>query len=201
MQRHPMKSLQSAPRHAWSGLWLVGCALLMATTGLPAADSAATIEYKVKGAYLFNFARYIEWPAAAQPQAGSPFIIAIMDGREAAPVLEQLFAGKKIDGRPVQVRAVVGGLVPRDAQILLVTRSAGREPEEIRAALGNAPTLLVGETEQFAERGGIIGFVREDDNVRLTLCLENAAAAGLRISAKLASVAKPVKCRGRDPVP
>jgi hypothetical protein len=175
------------------------CALLFLNVGVRAADSAAATEYKVKGAYLFNFARYVEWLDSALPQADSPFIIAVLDGGDAAPVLEQLFAGRKLDGRPVQVRSVAGGPMPRDAHILLVTRTANRTPEEIRAALGTAPTLLVGETEQFAERGGMIGFVHENDSVRLTLCLEHTAAAALKISAKLATVAKSVKPRSPAP--
>ena len=63
----------------------------------------------------------------------------------------------------------------------------------MRAALGSAATLLVGETDQFAEHGGMIGFVREEDAFRLRLNLESATNTNLKISAKLASVATLVK--------
>jgi hypothetical protein len=158
-----------------------------------AAADAAGLEYKVKGGYLFNFAKFVEWPTQALPAADSPFIIAVLDGGEAAPVLEQVFAGKNVAGHPVQVKTVSATSLPKDAHILLVTRAADKSPEQVREALGATPTLLVGETEQFAERGGIFGFVREEDSIRLTLCLEHATAAGLKVSSKLASVAKAVK--------
>jgi hypothetical protein len=76
-----------------------------------------------------------------------------------------------------------------------VTRAAGKTPEEIREVLAAAPTLVVGESDQFAERGGAFGFVREDESIRLVLCLEHAAEAGLKVSAKLANVARPVKSK------
>lgn len=175
-------------------LLLGGLLPLLASVAGQGAESAA-LEYKVKAGYLFNFAKFIDWPASALPAADTPFVIAVLDAGEAAPVLEALFAGKNVNGHPVQVKAVSAASLPKDAQILLVTRAAGKTPEEIREAMGDAPTLLVGETEQFAERGGAIAFVREEESVRLTLCLEHTASAGLKVSAKLSNVAKAVKSK------
>ncbi|MGH7957935.1 MAG: YfiR family protein [Opitutaceae bacterium] len=62
--------------------------------------------------------------------------------------------------------------MPKDAHILLVTRAAGIAPERIREAPGSAPTLLIGETEQFAERGGSVAFVSDRQSIRMTLCPE-----------------------------
>jgi hypothetical protein len=173
-----------------------GACLLSARAA--ATPEAAALEYKVKAGYLFNFAKFVEWPAGSFPSAGSPFIIAVLDGGEAFPVLEQLFAGKNVNGRPAQVKHAAPAALPKDAHILLVTRAAGKTPEEIREALGAAPTLIVGETEQFAERGGAITFVREEESVRLMLCFEHATENGLKVSAKLSSVAKSVKPKRKN---
>ncbi len=185
------------PRRAWLralAAWL-GWLLIPAT--LVAADSVPGLEYKVKAGYLYNFARFVEWPAAAFPSADSPFVIAVMDGGEAFPVLEQILAGKTVNGRPVKVVASQGAL-PTNAHILLVTRKADKTPEEIRAAVASRFTLTVGETDQFAERGGAVAFVREGESVRLTLCLEHASENGLKVSAKLSNVAKSVKSRSKN---
>jgi hypothetical protein len=88
--------------------------------------------------------------------------------------------------------------LPKDAHILMVTRAAGLPPEEIRAALGSAPTLLVGESEQFAERGGAIAFVLEDQKIRLTLCRAHARETGLKVSAKLSTVARSVRASRKN---
>lgn len=177
-------------------------ALLALAGWLPPRAAAAgeemALEYKVKTGYLFNFANFVEWPAAALPGPGSPFVIGVLDGGEALPVLQALLAGKTVNGHPVQVRALSAERIGRGLHIVFVTRSAGVSPAEIEAALGGAATLLVGETERFAERGGMVGFVREGDNIRFQLNLERVAQAGLKASAKLASVARLVTTR-REP--
>jgi hypothetical protein len=178
-----------------SGLLACLCVLCPAAFNAAAAEPSAALEYKVKAGYLFNFAKFVEWPASAFPATNSPFVIAVLDGGEASPVVEQVLGVKEIDGHRVQVRAVSATSLPRNAHILLVTRAAGKTPEEIRDALNGAATLVVGETEEFAERGGVFGFVRDNENVRLTLCLEHAARAGLKVSAKLSSIARPVKSK------
>lgn len=177
--------------------WLGVCAGALALLCMPmlaqAADSAAALEYKVKAGYLFNFARFIEWPAACLPASDSPFVIGIIDDSEALPVVRSLLEGKKVDGHPVQIKALNANQIGRDIHILLVTRAAGKSPEEIRTAMDGAFTLLVGETEDFAERGGMVGFTREEDRIRISLNLDRATEAGLRVSSKLSSVAKMVK--------
>ena len=182
-------------RRAWLGAVVSALALLVVPLVAGAADSAAVLEYKVKGGYLFNFAKFIEWPATCLPAPDSPFVIGVLDDGEALPVVQALLEGKKVNGHPVQVRAVTADQIGKDVHILLVTRAAGKSPEEIKLALGGAATLLVGETEQFAERGGMVGFTREEESIRLSLNLERATEAGLKVSSKLSNVARLVKTK------
>lgn len=179
----------------WFGAvtWICALAFLCARPGLWAGEAPLVLEYKVKAGYLFNFARYVEWPAHAFSAPDSPLVIAVEDPNNARVILEQTLAGKAVDGRPVHVVPWAGsGLSPKP-HILWTTRAAGRTPEEVRKSLGNAPTLLVGDTRDFAERGGMIAFVEEEGRIRLTLCLEHASRAGLKVSSRLATVARTVK--------
>jgi hypothetical protein len=191
----PHQASKVGRRSTWLAAIATAFACAVAGQGARTDDLGAAPEYKVKGGYLFNFAKYIEWPMDPATTPGTPFVIAVLDAGEAAPVLKQLLVGKDIGGRPVSVRAVAGSPLPKDAQILFITRLAGHSPEEIRVALGSAPTLLVGETDEFAERGGAIAFVVEQNTVRLTICLEHAATQGLKVSARLSSVAKSVRAK------
>ena len=160
-----------------------------------AAEPGTELEYKVKAGYLFNFARFITWPAKAFASTNSPFVIGVLDAGEASPVLRSLLDGKKVNGRPVEVRSVFAEAIGTNLHLLLITRAAGRTPDELRKFTGSAPILMVGETDQFAERGGMIGFVREDEAIRFTLNLERATEAGLKVSAKLSTVGKVVKTK------
>jgi hypothetical protein len=180
--------------------------LLLAATllvGRPAAlratESANPLEYKVKAGYLFNFAKFIDWPEAAVPPGNGPILIGLLDRGEALALIQPLLEGKQIHGRPVQIRPVEPDRLGRGLHILLVTRTANVAPETLAARLQGTPTLLVGETEDFARRGGMIGFVHEEESIRFTLNLQRAAEAGLQVSAKLASVARVVTPPGKAP--
>jgi len=157
------------------------------------AANAAMLEYKVKAGYLFNFAKFIEWPAQSLPLPNSPFVIGVLDNGDAFALLQSLLEGKMVDGHPLEVRRVEANALDSDLHILLVTRSAEQSPHAIRAALGKSATLVVGETEKFAERGGMLGFVREKEVIRINLNLEQTAAVGLKVSSKLATVAMVVR--------
>ena len=184
--------------------WLLACWLPFATrwslAPVAAAEPNPAPEYKVKAAYLANFVRYVDWPACSFPTTKSPVVIGVLDAGEALPALQKYLDGKTVEGHPVILKAIVGKQIGsvNPWHILFVTRQAEKIPEELRTALGDSPTLLVGETEQFAERGGAVGFVLENESVRLTLCLENATEKGLKVSAKLSGVAKAVRPKTRN---
>ncbi len=61
---------------------------------------AAALEYKIKAGYLFNFARFIQWPPASVPETNSPLVIGILDGGEAFPVVTAQLDGKTVRRPP-----------------------------------------------------------------------------------------------------
>ncbi len=162
-------------------------------TNASAAQPDASLEYQVKAGYLINFARFVEWPASALPQKDSPFVIGVLDRNDTGPAMKAIvgvLGGRPVNGREVKVVAVSAETKATQVHILFVTRLAQKNPEELHALVAKTPILLVGETDQFAERGGAIGFTREGENIRLNLNLARANQAGLKVSSKLASVAR-----------
>lgn len=158
-----------------------------------ASAEPVVYEYNVKAGYLYNFARFVEWPATAFATPTSPFVIGVLDAGEAAPLIKSLLANKQVENRPVIVKSVTLPDIGRDLHILFVTRAARTSLKELAPLLAGASTLVVGETDHFAEQGGALEFSREGDSIRLNLNLESAMDAGLKISAKLSNVAKRVK--------
>ena len=173
---------------------LLAIVVASASLGLTTLGSEGSqLEYKVKAGYLYNFAKLVEWPAAMLPAPDSPFVIAVLDGGEALPVVKALLEGKALNGHAVHVKSAPAGSIERDVHILFVTRAAKETPEEIEVALGGAATLLVGETDGFAQRGGIINFVMVDSSVKFEA---NPAAAGrshLTLGSQLLKLAIVVK--------
>ena len=154
------------------------------------------VEYRIKAAYLFNFTKFVDWPPTAYAAAGSPFVIGVVDpvGTTAAIVASTLQGKTTPDGRTIEVRRFLSLTAEiATCQQLFITRASGIDPISASTALANAPVLLVGETEGFAEQGGVIGFVLSGDSVHCDVNLAGAQRAGVKLSGRLGSVARLVR--------
>ena len=85
------------------------CIALLVASGAGAADDEANLEQRVKAAFLYQFAGYVEWPPAAFPEAGSPVTIAVLGAEQLAAELAQVTTGRTVGGRPVSVKRVKPG--------------------------------------------------------------------------------------------
>ncbi len=149
----------------------------------------------MKAGYLYNFAKFITWPETTLIKPDSPFIIGVIDNGEVLPILASVLSGKTVNDHPVRVIAITANQVDAGVHILFVASSIRKSPEDIQAAWGHTTALLVGETDQFAEQGGMVGFIHEENRIRLSLNLERTTQAGLKVSSRLASVANLVKSK------
>jgi hypothetical protein len=165
--------------------------LLVASSLASLAPAQTGDEYQVKGAFVFNFAKFIEWPPEAFKAPSDSLVICVLGQDQIAGALRELVRRSSINGRPGSVRQLAAGQPVEGCHILFVGSS---QSKRFRATSGNpAWTLLVGETPGFAASGGIINFKLEDGRVRFEI---NAAAAEreqFHISAKLLSLAQIVK--------
>jgi hypothetical protein len=160
---------------------------------LEAADSPAASEAQVKAVFLFNFAKYVEWPAAAFPNATAPITIGVMGTNPFGDNLEHVVEGKAINGRPFVIKHYAADSEVSGCQILFIGHSEASRMGAILAKASALPILTVGEDEAFARNGGIIDFVLKNGNVRLEIDLAAAKKAGLTISSRLLAVADVVK--------
>ncbi|MSU56959.1 MAG: YfiR family protein [Pedosphaera sp.] len=164
---------------------------------LPHAPGAedTSLEYKVKAGFLYNFAKFVEWPSNSLPASNSPIVIGVFADDPAAPVLKQALDGKMVNGRSLIVKSLSETAALSTCHIFFLSRARQDRLKDVLGQVNAAPILTVGEMDQFAQRGGVINFVRADDSFRFEVNLEVAEKAGLKISAKLANMATIVKTR------
>jgi len=159
----------------------------------PVASTSAPLEYEVKAAFLFRFAQFVEWPADTFKQASEPFTYCTMGQDPLREALERTLDGKTIGQRPLRVEHVNREGKIDECQVLFVGGVGDKKHvAETLAKTRTLPILTVGETDQFAENGGAIGFCTEDNKIRFEVNLDAAGKAGLKISAKLLALAKTV---------
>jgi YfiR/HmsC-like len=161
-----------------------------------APDSSDSSEYLIKAGFIFNFAKFVEWPATAFAQADSPIVIGILGTDPFGSIIDQTVQNKKIGARGFVVKRLKWGndvKELRDCKILFVSPSEKAHMDEVVQIVKGQPILTVGETPGFAERGGIIRFVLEDNRVRFEVNVEAAHQAELTISSRLLTLARIVQ--------
>jgi hypothetical protein len=167
----------------------VGLLGLLTPGASPVWADDAPSEYQVKAAFLLNFARFVEWPATAFSTASEPFVIGIVGMDPFGGAMDQVVSGKTVNGRPIAVRRVSDPAALRACHVVFFATSDPRRLNEIAGPATSPGILTVGEAEGFAERGGMINFVVENNHVRFEINPAAASRAGLKISSKLLQLA------------
>lgn len=164
-------------------------ALAVALSVLPARAQDTPLEYQVKAAYLYNFVKFVEWPAGA---IGGPLTICIAGRDPFAGALDDIVRGESIDGHPIAARLVQAPQA--DCNVVFVPGDV--TPGEYLRATRTAPVLTVGESPDFIAQGGIVNFVRDAGMIRFEIDQDAATRAGLHISSRLLRLARMPARRG-----
>ncbi len=159
---------------------------------LALAQGAQPTEYEVKAAFLYNFARFIEWPADAFDGPQTPLVIGILGEDPFGPALDDIIAGKKVGGRDVVVLRLHGNQDPRGCHLLFISASEKKHLPEILLSLRGSTVVTVSESERFIYSGGTISLLVENSRVRFEVNLDAAARARAKLSAKLLALARGV---------
>ena len=154
------------------------------------AQGPAFDEYQVKAAFLYNFAKFVEWPPGTFANANDAFGICIVGQNPFGSTLEDMVQGKKIGDRAFAVRRLRDTQQASKCQILFIGAAESKRTRAALEPLKGANILTVGETDDFTAAGGIIGFRLEGTRVRVQIALETAERTRLRISSKLLGVAE-----------
>lgn len=156
------------------------------------AQGNTSSEYQVKAAFLFHFAQFVDWPPEAFKAMDSPVTYCTAGGDPFEGGLDESVKGKTISGRPVRVLHFKEAGESQGCQILFLGIADKKVVSATLGKLNGSPVLTVGESEHFAQGGGMIGFFLEDNKVRFEINLEAAERAKLKISARLLALAKTV---------
>jgi hypothetical protein len=186
LSRSPLRRrIGGAPRWRW---------LLLLTALLAGpARADATPEYDVKAAFLFNFTKFVEWPAENFPADDAPIVIAVLGRNPFGQELENLVRDRFVDTRPIVVRflttveqAQAPGMI---FHVLFIAAGEEAKFASVLAARSRPGVLTVGESDRFGTLGGMINFVVLENRVRFEINRAAATAAGLKLSAQLQKLA------------
>ena len=167
--------------------------LTAATLNLPAlAQSPKPSQSDVQAVYLYNFAKFVRWPAVTPP---SPIDICIAGQKIYVDTLAKTVAGEQIDTRPLTVRAVERPEDEAGCSILFIGVSVKDRLDALLAATAGKPIVTVSDIPGFLDRGGMIQFLLIDNRVRFSVNLDPVNRSQITLSSELLKVA--VKVNGK----
>jgi hypothetical protein len=158
-----------------------------------ADNSNDNSEYRVKLAFLYNFAQFVQWPAESFPNSVAPFTICVVGQNPFEGEIENDLRGRSVGGHPLELKTLNSQGDPRGCQIIFVRAAEMKSVARILALTQGASILTVGEAASFATRGGIINLIKDENRLKFEINIDAAAQTRLKISSKLLSLARIVK--------
>ena len=166
--------------------WCLAFAFFMASASARADDNK---EYLVKAAFIYNFIKFVEWPEDRAISKQSSINICVV-GSSPLSGTGSVF---KAASTAKLTLSLVSEKNPRNigsrCHIAFIGASEESRLSDVLAPLKDQPVLTVSDIDDFADRGGMIGFVTEDNKVKLVINPKAATATGMRIDAQLLEIA------------
>ncbi len=153
------------------------------------AETGAFDEYAIKAGFLYNFTKFVDWPADAFKDAQSPLVVCII-GKDPFGNKLDVLENKTISGRKVIVRRLAAFDNTEKCQVVFIGRSENDQAPAILKAARTRNILAISETPNFCSSGGMINLFLEGDKVRFEINIRNAEKARLKISSQLLNLAK-----------
>src|SRR5580704_19580474 len=182
---HLVSSIRSIPAIACLTLGLFAAAEEAAAVSQPSQSD-------VEAAYLFDFGKFVHWPAGADQ---GPMSICIAGSSSLSAGVEKMVANENIGGRALDVRRVLRVEDETNCAILFIDTTQRDHEEELLQAVADKPTLTVSELPDFLARGGMIQFQLVEKRVRFSVNLDAVNHGHLTMSSELLKVAMSVKGR------
>lgn len=174
---------------------LAGCgaAVAMAVPCAALADAGGKVvpEYKLKAAFVYNFAMFTDWPPETLASGGT-FNICVNPDSALLPELSRL-GDKQLKGRRVVVRKVSELDGMRTCQVLFLDSLDRARWGHIRKNLANASVLTVSDDSEISQEGAVIGLYLEGSRIGFSVDLPAARQARLVVSSRLLRLAKAIQ--------
>ena len=187
-------SSDSRPRSSARGRpWTWRCALALLSLSALTLSAEVSKEHQVKAAFLYNFTKFVEWPAGRFADETSPIVIGVLGRNPFESELEKIVQDRTVNGRAILVKLIRTAEEVPAVHLLFVP--AGEEALLPAAAWRTVAVVTVGESERFAALGGAIVFLNEGDKLRFEINIAAAEHSAVKISAQLQKLAKVVHRR------
>lgn len=161
---------------------------MLCTAFICEASLESSLEENIKAAYLFNFAKFVEWPPTAFSSKDDPLNICVLGDDPLAGGVK-LLENKSVAGRKLMIHQKNSCEDGDIYHIVYIGESKRKNLLKILSRFQKKPVLTVSSINDFAGQGGMIGFVRKGNLVRFEVNRQTVMDSGLTISSRLLKLA------------
>lgn len=163
-------------------------ALLLGASLTPPVFANNAKEDQVKASYIYNFAKFVKWPAATITPDVMPFYICI-EGVQPLSGNILLLQSRQLDGHKIEVRTFAEVTEPSQCNVLFIGNSEQDRLAKILSQVSSLPVLTISDLPDFTNNGGMIGMKVLDNRVRFDINLGVAQKAELELNSQLLKLA------------
>ena len=163
--------------------------LPVCSVGAPGKNPA--VEYKIKAAFLLNFAKFITWPEQTFTSTKQPFSFCVVGRDPFGPALTPL-QSRTVAAHPIKVQYLKKPAETETCQMLFIADSEKENLTSMVEELDEMAIVTVSDIPGFADQGGIIEFVTRQGRLSFRINLARAKKCHLRIHASLLNLAAEV---------
>jgi hypothetical protein len=157
------------------------------------AGAEAALEYRVKAAFLYNFAKFVTWPGAAFPDPTASVVFCLVGEDPFGELLESTTKDRKVEGRSIEIRRLALDASLAGCHLVFVSGVDSARSARVLQQATAARALAIGESEDFLTRGGMIRLLVEDGKVRFDVSTKATDTVGLKVSSQLLKLARGVE--------
>ena len=182
----------ATPRIRVSTLRVLALGLALAAARADAAEAPVFKEAELKAAFLYNFAKFTEWPADSLAP-GQRLALCVLGDNAVASALDQTIKGHAIESHELTVELLKPDASARSCHLLYMSGLDEKRSAQLIDSLKNVPVLTASDANRFAELGGVAQLTLENGRMRFAINVSAAQRARLQLSSKLLSLARIVK--------
>lgn len=162
--------------------FLAGLCVLVSSSISLAADEAT-----VKAAYVYNFAKFVQWP----DEKSSTLRLCDL-GHDPLDKFLDILIGKPVRNMQISVRHAVGLQDVPQCDLIYIPAGYAQTLERVRQVVNDYPILIVTESATTLPKGGMVALIQSDGRIVFEVDLGLARQLGLQISGKMLQLARKV---------
>jgi hypothetical protein len=135
-------------------------------------------EEKFKALFIYNFTKYIEWPA----NTGNEFNIAVIGNTLLVNELTTIASKKTVGSNSIKVISVKSSAEIKDCQIIFISKNSMDELPKLIEQGKNNGTLIITEVPKSCSQGAGVNFVLNNGSIKFEISRTNIESSKLKVS-------------------